>query len=83
MPLFLLTLKDQSRYDEAHGFVVRARDTTTARRVVVKAAENPENWNGPGGEGAAAWSDPNRSTCNRIPENGSHDEIILRDFNAG
>jgi hypothetical protein len=53
------------------GFVVRAKDEATARRLA--AAQ-------PGDEGAEAWLLPQYSTCVELPIDGP-DGVIMADYN--
>lgn len=74
----------RSGYDETHGFVVRARSSTVARRLV---AETPSYEGGPGCEGGDVWRDPRQSRCRKVGEvtagANRRENIVLRDFKAG
>lgn len=56
-------------YDKAFGFVVSAKDETSARKV---ASENA------GDEGAGAWLDKKASSCKELKPRKA--EVVLRDF---
>ena len=62
-----------SGYDEAFGFVVRAISAREARRLASEQA---------GDEGADAWLDSKKSTCEILRDRGKVG-VIIRDFNAG
>lgn len=71
-------------YDEAAGFVVRARSSSAARKLV---AATPSYENGPGAEGADVWRDPRHSRCRKLgevtPGAAYAEGIVMRDFKAG
>jgi hypothetical protein len=75
MKLWLLQRidEDESYYDEAFGFVIRAETGKAARLFASKDA---------GDEGSITWLDPTLTTCRSISDKGSP-RIILRDFLAG
>jgi hypothetical protein len=76
--------RNGSGWDEAHGFVVRARSSTRARQLV---AEAPSYECGPGCEGGDVWRDPRQSRCRKLgevtPGANTREAIILRNFRAG
>lgn len=86
MRLFIYHLGrlEKAGWDEAVGFIVRARSSTRARQIV---AETPSFETGPGCEGANVWRDPRQSSCRKLGEVTSganrRECIVLRDFKAG
>jgi len=58
------------RYDKAVGFVIRAKDETSARKLAAERA---------GEETGDAWTDPIFSTCTQLSARGKAG-VILRDF---
>lgn len=76
MKLYLLGVKNRKgwpTYDSAWGFVVRAEEEIYARHVASCSC---------GDEGASAWLDETRTSCQELLPDGE-EEMILRDFNAG
>jgi len=91
MALWLLTRKRRDAsgnsligWDEAAGFVVRARTSQEARNRVAHHLDEgfDDDVGGPGGERAATWLDPSKSSCVMLDPLGP-ERVILRDFNAG
>ena len=72
MKLYHLT-RNQTSYDEAREFVVRAPSEPMARRYAAEQA---------GDEGRDAWLDPSRSTCELLTTKGEAG-VIVRDFHEG
>ena len=60
-------------HDSVQGFVIRARNPTTARALASMNARD---------ETGEAWRSPRLSTCEPISRSGPT-TIILRDFRAG
>lgn len=75
MTIYLLKIREGvfTNYDSARGFVVRAPNSRTARKLASEWA---------GDEGAHTWLSPKCSTCQKIL-NSNLPKIILRDFHAG
>lgn len=73
MKLWELWRKEGADFDEAGGFVVRARTETAARKLASEQA---------GDEGAGARLDAQRASCEPLLAKGDA-EVILRDFHAG
>lgn len=57
-------------YDKAFGFVVRAKDEETARKLASEKC---------GDEKANAWLDAKYSTCDELTSNGEA-KVVIRDF---
>jgi hypothetical protein len=64
---------DQVAYDEAEGFVVRAKSHKMARDFAACRS---------GEEGEICWTNPDFSTCEEINADGVGG-VVLRDFKAG
>lgn len=62
----------QPWYDKAFGFVVCALSETSARALAAQMVELDDRL-------AAAWLDPNQSTCEELVPTGQ-EEIIIEDF---
>jgi len=60
-------------YDVNNGFVIRAPSEDDAR--IMASGKRAD-------EGAETWTDPAKSTCERLWPDGD-DEIVMTDFNAG
>lgn len=84
MKLYLLKRIEHSGYDEAAGFVVRAKSPRAARKIIAGG------WHGrpgtllpwSGAEGDQTWLDPKRSTCRVLTTDGKPG-VVLRDFLHG
>lgn len=59
-------------YDKASGFIVRAKDAKSARRIAGLEA---------GDEGYEVWLNPKKTSCKVLTVVGKQ-KVILRDFNA-
>lgn len=71
-------------YDCAHGFVVRAEDEASARRLIDygdTGDEYPRRWRDGEPKPGNPWHDPSLSTCVELVGDGEAG-VILRDFNA-
>jgi len=74
MALWLLKIDSHLEgYDWAYGFVIRAKDETSARQLASTHA---------GDEGDTVWLSQTLSICNVLDPFGT-EEMILRDFRAG
>ena len=81
MKLWLLGRKTYAGYDEAQGFVVRAKDARSARKLAqAQGGDEVRDW-GPKGE-IPFWTNPRLTTCQELKPEGP-ERVILRDFNAG
>jgi hypothetical protein len=64
-------------YDIAAGFIVRAQTPEEARQIVAYSGAT-------GDETAAAWQNPNSTTCDMLGYSLSvQPGIVMRDFRAG
>lgn len=86
MRLFIyhLTRSGEVLWDEAAGFIVRARSSKQARRLVA-SLESYES--GPGYEGGDVWTDPRQTRCHKLgevtPGASRQEGVVARDFKAG
>jgi len=70
-------------YDEAMGFLVRARSEKHARKLAAGLDEHGVGEHGgPGDEGHEAWLDGKQTSCETLPVLGPAG-VLMRDFKAG
>lgn len=86
MPLFILrpTTRFARGYDMAQGFVVRAENESTARRLAAEAGgdEQPTDEDSYYPLPNTGWLNPACASCELLLPDGETD-VIIRDFNAG
>lgn len=85
MKLYLLKRIGECDYDEADGFVVRAKSPQGARKIIAEDwdALHPDSrlpWFGE--EGSEPWLNPALTTCQELHADGKPG-VVLRDFLHG
>lgn len=75
MKLYLLKrMPEDGWYDEANGFVVRAKSPRAARELAAEQC---------GDEGRGTWLNASTSTCMYLTDKNGTAGVIMRDFSAG